>query len=79
MTLKRFCLFWLLFLQTSFLSGSNKTSWPVTEDGLSLLDPLYSTGDILNVSDVDMKHDYAVSSLSWLSVLFHTLSHLTQG
>lgn len=80
MTLKKgFCLFWLLFLQTSFLSGSSKTWQPVTGDGLSLLDPLSSTGDILNVGYIDMKRNYAVSILSWLSVLFHTLNHLTQG
>lgn len=64
---KMSCLFRLLFFQMSFLCGSNKT-----EDGLSLPDTLYSTGDILNFGYIDKKSKYLVSSLSLLSILFHT-------
>lgn len=63
----------------SFLCGSKKTLYPVTEDGLSLPDTLYSTGDIFNIGYIANKSKYLVSSLSLLSILFHTISHLTQG
>lgn len=65
------------FRQTS--SGSNETWYPVSEDGLSLPNTLYGTGNILDIGYRDKKNKHAVSSLSWLSILFHRLSHLTWG
>lgn len=78
MILNRCCLLCLLFLQTSFLCDS-KTWHPATEDGLSLPGTFYGTGDMLNTGYIDRKSKYLVSSLNWLSILFHTLSHLTKG
>lgn len=63
MTLKKRFLFVLIcYFFTSFLSGSNKTSQPGTGDGLSLLDPLYGTGDVLKIGYTDMKSICALSS-----------------